>query len=174
MRALPRLAQQTLERSEDLAALASSFFHGHEHAFYLGRQLNHGLAMEGALKLKEISYVHAEGYAAGELKHGPLALLVPGLPVIALLPKGDETSRVMTSNLGEVRARGAKVLALADAADTSAEKHADEVLRLPSCDTLFFPVPASVALYLLAYHAARERGCDIDKPRNLAKSVTVE
>jgi glucosamine--fructose-6-phosphate aminotransferase (isomerizing) len=174
LRALPRLAQQTLERSEDLRALATTFFHAHEHGFYLGRQANHGVALEGALKLKEISYLHAEGYAAGELKHGPLALLQPGLPIVALLPRGDPTYRVMTSNIGEVRARGAKVLAVACEGDANAGKHADESFRVPDCDPLYFPVPASVALYLLAYHVARERGCDIDKPRNLAKSVTVE
>ncbi|MFA5861875.1 MAG: SIS domain-containing protein, partial [Candidatus Thermoplasmatota archaeon] len=174
MRTLPRLAQQTLERSDDLRALATSFFHGHKDAFYLGRQINFGLAMEGALKLKEISYVHAEGYAAGELKHGPLALLEPGMPVVAMLPKNDSTYRVMVSNIGEVRARGAKVLAIASEGDASAEKHVDEVFRVPEADPLFYPVPACIALYLLAYHAALERGCSIDKPRNLAKSVTVE
>ena len=173
LRALPRLAQQTLERAEDIRAHGESFF-SHTSAFFLGRQLNYGLAMEGALKLKEISYVHAEGYAAGELKHGPLALLVPGMPVIALMPNHEATSGVMFSNAGEVRARGARVLALACDDDTHVQKHVDEVLRLPATDPLFFPVPAAVAMYLMAYHAAHVRGCNIDKPRNLAKSVTVE
>ncbi|HET6403724.1 MAG TPA: glutamine--fructose-6-phosphate transaminase (isomerizing) [Candidatus Thermoplasmatota archaeon] len=174
LRGLPRLAQQTLEKAEELRTLGGTFFSAFDNAFYLGRQANYGLAMEGALKLKEISYVHAEGYAAGELKHGPLALLEGGFPVVALLPERDPTYGVMTSNLGEVRARGAKVLAIASAGDAKADKHAEKVFRVPSCDPLFFPVPASVALYLLAYYAARARGCNIDKPRNLAKSVTVE
>jgi glucosamine--fructose-6-phosphate aminotransferase (isomerizing) len=174
LRALPRLAQQTLERAPEIAALAGQFFAGFDDAFYLGRQINYGLAMEGALKLKEISYVHAEGYAAGELKHGPLALLVPGLPVVALLPEKDPTYGVMVSNIGEVRARGAKVLAIASETDPNAEKYADKVFRVPRTDPLFFPVPACVVMYLMAYHAARERGCSIDKLRNLAKSVTVE
>ena len=174
LRGLPRLAQQTLEKAPEIQALASRFFAGFNDAFFLGRQINYGLAMEGALKLKEISYIHAEGYAAGELKHGPLALLVPGLPVVALLPEKDTTYGVMVSNIGEVRARGAKVLAICSETDTSAEKYADKVFRVPRTDPLFYPVPACVVMYLLAYHAARERGCSIDKPRNLAKSVTVE
>ena len=174
LRALPRLAQQTLEKAGEIETLVGPFFEGFSDCFYLGRQINYGLAMEGALKLKEISYIHAEGYAAGELKHGPLALLVPGLPVVALLPEKDATYGVMVSNIGEVRARGAKVLAIASETDASADKYADKVFRVPRTDPLFFPVPACVVMYLMAYHAARERGCSIDKPRNLAKSVTVE
>ena len=174
LRALPRLAQQTLEKADEVRGVSEDFFAGATDAFFLGRQVNHGLAMEGALKLKEISYVHAEGYAAGELKHGPLALLVPGLPVVALLPQGDPTYGVMVSNIGEVRARGAKVLAIASDTDPNVEKYVERVLRVPRTDPLFYPIPACVALYLLAYHAAKARGCNIDKPRNLAKSVTVE
>ena len=174
LRALPRLAQQTLAQADAVRRLAETFFDGHNDAFYLGRQVNYGLAMEGALKLKEISYLHAEGYAAGELKHGPLALLVKGLPVVALLPHKDPTYGVMVSNIGEVRARGAKVLGIGTEGDASIEKYVDHVLRVPASDPFYFPVPACVVLYLLAYHAARVRGCSIDKPRNLAKSVTVE
>ena len=174
LRGLPRLAQQTLEKAEELREIGSTFFSGFDDAFYLGRQANYGMAMEGALKLKEISYVHAEGYAAGELKHGPLALLQRDFPVVALLPDRDPTYGVMASNIGEVRARGAKVLALANEGDVKAVKYADKVFTLPACEPLLYPVPASVALYLMAYYAARARGCNIDKPRNLAKSVTVE
>ncbi len=174
MRTLPRLAQRALETAGDVAPLAGEFFHGAEHAFYLGRQINHGLAMEGALKIKEISYLHAEGYAAGELKHGPLALLTPDFPVVVALSDKEPTYGVMVSNIGEVRARGAKVLAIATETDANVHKHVDHVVRVPASDPLFYPVPACVALYLLAYHAARGRGCNIDRPRNLAKSVTVE
>ena len=174
LRGLPRLAQQTLQRADEIAALAGTFFDGHNDSFYLGRQLGFGLAMEGALKLKEVSYLHAEGYAAGELKHGPLALLVPGIPVVALLPQADPTYNVMVSNIGEVKARGARVLAIAMEDDLDVDKYVDHVVRVPRTDPLFFAVPSSVVMYLLAYHAARVRGCSIDKPRNLAKSVTVE
>lgn len=174
LRGLPRLAQQTLERAEVLREIGATFFCGFDDAFYLGRQANFGLALEGALKLKEISYLHAEGYAAGELKHGPLALLERGFPVVALFPERDPTYAVMASNIGEVRARGGKVLAIACDTDTKASKYADAVFSVPSCDPLMFPVPAVVAMYLIAYYAARARGCNIDKPRNLAKSVTVE
>ena len=160
--------------SSAVEALAENFFHGAEHAFYLGRQINHGLALEGALKIKEISYLHAEGYAAGELKHGPLALLTPDFPVVACLSDKEPTYGVMVSNIGEVRARGAKVLAIATETDANVHKYVDHVVRVPSSDPVFYPIPASVALYLLAYHAARGRGCNIDRPRNLAKSVTVE
>ncbi len=174
LRALPRIAQLTLEKADSIQAFGETFFAGSNDAFFLGRQINYGLAMEGALKLKEISYIHAEGYAAGELKHGPLALLVPGLPVVALLPHGDPTYGVMVSNIGEVRARSAKVLAIASELDSNAAKYADYVLRVPATDPLFYPIPTCVAMYLLAYHAALGRSCSIDQPRNLAKSVTVE
>jgi glucosamine--fructose-6-phosphate aminotransferase (isomerizing) len=174
MRTLPRLAQRALEQAGESRSLGEDFFHGAEHAFYLGRQINHGLAMEGALKIKEISYLHAEGYAAGELKHGPLALLTPDFPVVVCLSDKEPTYGVMVSNIGEVRARGAKVLAIATESDANIHKYVDHVIRVPATDALFYPIPACVSLYLLAYHAAKGRGCSIDRPRNLAKSVTVE
>ncbi|MEA3198964.1 MAG: hypothetical protein QOE90_392 [Thermoplasmata archaeon] len=174
LRTLPRLAQRALESADEMRGIAGGFFHGAEHAFYLGRQINHGLAMEGALKIKEISYLHAEGYAAGELKHGPLALLTPDFPVVVCLNDHEPTYGVMVSNIGEVRARGAKVLAVATETDANIHKYVDHVVRVPASDPLFFPIPACVQLYLMAYHAAHARGCSIDRPRNLAKSVTVE
>ncbi len=173
VKALPRLSQQTLDHAESVRFFAEKLLVHAERAFFLGRQLSHGVALEAALKLKEISYVHAEGYAAGELKHGPLALLEEGVPVIACVAR-DPTYAVMLSNIGEVRARGAHVLAIVDESNVDIDKYVNGVLRLPSVNPLFFPVPTTVALYLLAYYSARARGCEIDKPRNLAKSVTVE
>ena len=129
--------------------------------------------MEGALKLKEISYIHAEGFAAGELKHGPFALLTKNTPVIATVSKGETYDKII-SNIGEVKARGPKVIAIASEDDFEIEKHADYVLRFPSDSNLLSCIPIIVILQILAYHVANLRGCSIDKPRNLAKSVTVE
>jgi glutamine---fructose-6-phosphate transaminase (isomerizing) len=129
--------------------------------------------MEGALKIKEIAYIHAEAYAAGELKHGPLALLTPATPVIAVAVQ-DPTYEKMRSNIGEVSARDSPVLAIGTAGDKELAKFADDVIEIPDLPWIFSPVPVSVALQLFAYESARMRGCPIDKPRNLAKSVTVE
>jgi glucosamine--fructose-6-phosphate aminotransferase (isomerizing) len=174
MRDLPVLAARVFDRADEIQRIGEEFFSDSDDAFFLGRQGSHGLAMEGALKLKEISYVHAEGYAAGELKHGPLALFVAGLPVTVLLPSNDPSSAAMLGNVAEVQARGGRVLGVVSELDTEAPQLLDSVLRIPATDAMFFPFPASIALYLLAYHAARKRGCPIDRPRNLAKSVTVE
>ncbi len=141
--------------------------------FYLGRGLGYPVALEGALKLKEVAYIPAEGFPAGELKHGPLALVGERTPVIALALPGPAYAK-MLSNLREVKARGAPVVALALEGDAEAEACADEVLTLPPSPELTAPFLAAVALQLFAYHAARARGCPIDKPRHLAKSVTVE
>jgi len=171
---LPSIATRTFAAAHDIQRAGEEFFHGANDAFFLGRQSTHALALEGALKLKEISYVHAEGYAAGELKHGPLALLHAEMPVTALLSKGDPTHAIMLANIVEVKARGAKVLGVIAEGDEDAARVVDRVVRIPATDPLFYPIPASIALYLLAYHAAKARGCPIDRPRNLAKSVTVE
>ncbi|MBN1390923.1 MAG: glutamine--fructose-6-phosphate transaminase (isomerizing) [Candidatus Thermoplasmatota archaeon] len=144
-----------------------------ENAFYLGRYINFPTALEGALKMKEISYIHSEGYPAGELKHGPLALLTDKTPIIALVAS-DHTYEKMLGNIGECSARGSPVIAIAPEGDAEVEKYTDRVLYYPNVDPLFSPIPISVVLQLLAYHAADHRGCSIDKPRNLAKSVTVE
>lgn len=141
--------------------------------FYIGRGLDYPLCKEGSLKLKEISYIHSESYEAGELKHGTISLITPGVPVIAvgsqsaLLPK-------TISNIKETRARGARVLLLCKQADQIGDDVFDDILRIPDVDDLFAPILAVIPLQLLAYHTAVERGCDVDKPRNLAKSVTVE
>lgn len=142
-------------------------------AFFLGRSLDYAVALEGALKLKEISYIHAEAYAAGELKHGTLALIVEGVPVIVLATQEDVYDKTV-SNLQEVKAREAMVIAIALEGDDSIAKYADHVIYIPRADKELAPILVVLPLQLLAYYAALTRGCDVDKPRNLAKSVTVE
>ena len=142
-------------------------------AFFLGRSLDYAVALEGALKLKEISYIHAEAYAAGELKHGTLALIVEGVPVIVLATQEDVYDKTV-SNLQEVKAREAMVIAIALEGDDSIAKYADHVIYIPRADKELVPILAVLPLQLLAYYAALTRACDVDKPRNLAKSVTVE
>lgn len=142
-------------------------------AFFLGRSLDYAVALEGALKLKEISYIHAEAYAAGELKHGTLALIVEGVPVIVLATQEDVYDKTV-SNLQEVKAREAMVIAIALEGDDSIAKYADHVIYIPRADKELAPILAVLPLQLLAYYASLTRGCDVDKPRNLAKSVTVE
>jgi glucosamine--fructose-6-phosphate aminotransferase (isomerizing) len=148
-------------------------YSGSENSFFIGRGLDYAVALEGALKLKEISYIHAEAYAAGELKHGTLALIIEGVPVIALATQQDIFDK-MVSNIKEVKARDATVLALAPEGVTELEQEADQVVYLPRIHPALAPVMAVVPLQLLAYYMAVERGCEVDQPRNLAKSVTVE
>jgi glutamine---fructose-6-phosphate transaminase (isomerizing) len=140
---------------------------------FLGRGVGYPTALEGALKLKEISYIHAEGYAAGELKHGPLALVEPGSLVVVLATR-SATQEKLISNVEEVRARGGRIVAIASVGDSGLDAHADEIIRVPETLELLSPLVNVVPMQLLAYHAAVARGCDPDKPRNLAKSVTVE
>ncbi|MGH2514652.1 MAG: SIS domain-containing protein, partial [Ktedonobacterales bacterium] len=140
---------------------------------FIGRGANFPLALEGALKLKEISYVHAEAYPAGELKHGPIALLDAHVPLVAMAT-ASRTYEKVVSNIQEVRARDAKVIVVATEGDTAIQRHADEVLSVPSAPELLSPLLAILPLQMLAYRVALARGCDIDQPRNLAKSVTVE
>jgi glucosamine--fructose-6-phosphate aminotransferase (isomerizing) len=130
-------------------------------------------ALEGALKLKEVSYLHAEGYPAGELKHGPIALVEPGLPVVVVATSSPVLGKVV-SNVQEVRARGARVIAVVTEGEGRLDDLADDVLEVPAVPDLLAPVVVAPPLQLLAYHAALARGCDVDRPRNLAKSVTVE
>jgi len=146
---------------------------GAEHVFFIGRGLDFPVAMEGSLKLKEISYVHSEALAAGELKHGTLALITAGTPVFALVTQRHVYDKTL-SNIQEVNARGGEVIALAYDSDAEIAKHAGTVLRIPDTLDLLAPVLAIVPLQLFAYYVARARGHDIDQPRNLAKSVTVE
>jgi glucosamine--fructose-6-phosphate aminotransferase (isomerizing) len=151
---------------------------GEQHAdidrlLFLGRGIGFPGALEGALKLKEISYIHAEGYAAGELKHGPLALVEHGSLIVVLATRSPTLEKLI-SNVEEVRARGGYIIAIASQGDESIADHADEVIRVPEVPELLSPIVNVVPMQLLAYHAAMARGCDVDKPRNLAKSVTVE
>ncbi|MGH7415886.1 MAG: glutamine--fructose-6-phosphate transaminase (isomerizing) [Candidatus Rokuibacteriota bacterium] len=145
----------------------------HESFLYLGRGLHHPLALEGALKLKEITYIHAEGYAGGEMKHGPIALIDERLPVVALAPR-DPTYERMVANVEEVKARGGRIIAVCHRGDTDMAGRADHVLEVPPAVDLLAPLVTVIPLQLLAYHIAILRGCDVDQPRNLAKSVTVE
>lgn len=172
LKALPKQLRQVLDRSEEIVEIAKRIKDAMS-VFYIGRGVNYPLSLEGALKLKEISYIHAEGFAAGELKHGPFALLTEDTPVVAIATK-DATYEKVLANIGEVQARGPPVIAVADDKDTEIEKHADFVIRFPSNGGLLSCIPITVVLQLLAYHVANLRGCSIDKPRNLAKSVTVE
>ena len=161
-----------LDRSDEIAEIAQQLKDA-KSVFFIGRGVNYPLALEGALKLKEISYVHAEGFAAGELKHGPFALLTKDTPVVAIVTK-DMTYEKLLSNIGEVKARGPVVIAIADDKDSDIENYADFVLRYPATPDVLSCIPITVVLQLLAYHVANLKGCPIDKPRNLAKSVTVE
>lgn len=172
LKELPAAAQAALDREVEVAALAEELA-SEEHVFFIGRGLDYAVAMEGSLKLKEISYVHSEALAAGELKHGTLALVAPGVPVFALVTQRHVRDK-MLSNIQEVKARGGRVIAVAYDSDREIARHVDTVLRIPDVDDLLAPVPAIIPLQLLAYHVARLRGNDIDQPRNLAKSVTVE
>ncbi len=140
---------------------------------YLGRKYNFPTALEGALKLKEISYIHAEGYPAAEMKHGPIALVDAHTPSVFIIPKGTVYDKVM-SNMEEVKARGGPIIAIAQHDEPRIDAIADDVIRIPDVPEFLQPLVAVVPLQLLAYHVALLRGCDVDKPRNLAKSVTVE
>jgi Glucosamine 6-phosphate synthetase, contains amidotransferase and phosphosugar isomerase domains len=140
---------------------------------FLGRGAHYPIALEGALKLKEISYLHAEGYPGGEMKHGPIALLDDKMPVIGLAPD-DALYEKIASNLREAKARDAVVIALVSPGDADVSTFADAVVTLPKIHPALQPIVSVVPLQLLAYHVARRRGCDVDQPRNLAKSVTVE
>ncbi len=172
LRQLPSKVQRVLD-SGDMILQCARYLAKFENVFFVGRGINFPVALEGALKLKEISYIHAEGYAAGELKHGPFALLDENTPVIAIVAQ-DSTYQAMLTNIKEVKARKSPLMVLAGEGDEAIRELADFVITVPRVDALFSPVVNVVALQLLAYYTARERGCPIDFPRNLAKSVTVE
>ena len=184
LRRMPQIARLVLDEANGNIQKHARYLSKYDHAFFVGRGVNLPIALEGALKLKEISYIHAEGYAAGELKHGPFALLTEDTPVVAILTrqtlgKFDQNAsqniyEKMLGNVKEIKARGAPVIAIAEEGDKEVEKYVDAVIRVPGTGAIFSPIPNTVALHLLAYWTAKERGCEIDKPRNLAKSVTVE
>jgi glucosamine--fructose-6-phosphate aminotransferase (isomerizing) len=172
LRHLPVALQHVLGVESEVTAWAERFAEK-EHALFLGRGIHYPIAMEGALKLKEISYIHAEAYPAGELKHGPLALVDKTMPVIAIAPN-DALLEKLKSNLQEVRARGGELYVFADQGSRVTEGDGLHVIRLTDHAGLLSPILHTVPLQLLAYHAALHKGTDVDKPRNLAKSVTVE
>ncbi len=169
---IPALVAEVILLNGHISKIAERYAQN-EHAFYLGRGPMYPVALEGALKLKEISYIHAEGYHAAELKHGPIALLVKDTPIIALAPDIPGKDKTL-GNVEECRARGARILGLITEGDEEAAAHMDDCIAIPRCHPLVATIPAAVALQLFAYHIARLRGCEIDQPRNLAKSVTVE
>ena len=172
LRALPRHVQTVLNQAEKVEELARSYASARD-MFFIGRGMHYAVSMEGALKMKEISYIHAEAYAGGELKHGPLALLTADTPVVAVAVR-DRNHEKMMSNIGEVNARGSPVIGIGTEGDKDLEKFVDHALYVPQVRDLLYPVSVSVLLQLFAYYAARKRGTPIDKPRNLAKTVTVE
>ncbi len=172
LKKIPAQISETLSDVDPIKTFARQYGFN-EDVFYIGRSLDYAVALEGALKLKEISYIHAEAYASGELKHGTLALIVEGVPVIALATQKSVYEKTL-SNIKEVKARDAIVIGIAATGDSELEKYLDHVIFVPETDELLIPLLTVVPLQLLAYYAAITRGCDVDKPRNLAKSVTVE
>ncbi len=172
MEKLPELVEQTLGCHEQVREIATRYQES-DNFLYLGRRFNFPTALEGALKLKEISYIHAEGYPAAEMKHGPIALVDENTPSVFIVPQGTVYEKVL-SNLQEVKARGGPVIALTDHVDPQVTKLADDVIQIPQTQDFLQPIIASIPLQLLSYEIALLRGCDVDKPRNLAKSVTVE
>jgi glucosamine--fructose-6-phosphate aminotransferase (isomerizing) len=172
LRSLPSKIEAALELDAEIKLLAERFV-DKQHALFLGRGDQYPVAMEGALKLKEISYIHAEAYPAGELKHGPLALIDDEMPVITVAPN-NELLEKLKSNLEEVRARGGELYVFADDRLEIEEEHGVRVIKVPSVDGFIEPIVFTIPLQLLAYHVAVLKGTDVDQPRNLAKSVTVE
>lgn len=172
MKALPELVREVLHQSDAIAAIAKKYAK-YEDCLFLGRQLMFPIALEGALKLKEISYIHAEGYPAAEMKHGPIALISEDCPSVFLATSGEIFQKSL-ANMQEVKARKGKVICVASADCELPEDDIDDIIRVPECHEIIQPILMSIPVQLLSYYIALERGCDVDKPRNLAKSVTVE
>jgi glucosamine--fructose-6-phosphate aminotransferase (isomerizing) len=172
LKALPEKVGKILRQADEIKRI-SGLLAGHDNALYLGRGPYFPVALEGALKLKEISYIHAEGYPAAEMKHGPIALIDENMPVIVVAPKDDNYEKVL-SNIQEVRARHGKVIVIATEADHKLAELADAIIVIPDAHPVVMPVLAAIPLQLISYYVAVARGCDVDQPRNLAKSVTVE
>lgn len=173
---MPDLVARVLETVESVRELARKFAQSPA-VLFLGRHVGYPVALEGALKLKELAYMHAEGFAAGELKHGPIALIQEGLPVIVIMPspKGRAVLHSkLVSNIQEIKARGATTIVIAEEGDEAVRAHADHLIEIPAAPTLLQPLLSTVPLQVFAAEVAQARGLDVDKPRNLAKSVTVE
>ena len=169
---LPDQVEKALETNEKVKQVAEKY-HGCNNFLYLGRHYHFPTALEGALKLKEISYIHAEGYPAAEMKHGPIALVDENTPSVFIMQQGFVYEKVL-SNLEEIKARGGPVIAIVGEGDTQVAELADDIIEVPAVESFVQPIVSIVPLQLLSYHIALLRGCDVDKPRNLAKSVTVE
>ena len=170
--AIPDQIEQVLKQNDICRDIAKAFCE-RENWLFLGRGYHYPVALEGALKLKEISYIHAEGMPAAEMKHGPIALITPEMPVVFIATRGSQYDKVI-SNIEEVRARGGVIIAIATDGDTHIKRYSDHVIHIPDTHEPLQPLLSVVPLQLIAYHAAVARGCNVDKPRNLAKSVTVE
>jgi glucosamine--fructose-6-phosphate aminotransferase (isomerizing) len=172
LRNLPEIIKQTLKLNDQIERLSSVYTYVHNF-LYLGRGYNYPSALEGALKLKEISYIHAEGYPAAEMKHGPIALIDRELPTVVIAPNDDLHEKII-SNIQQVKARGGSVIAVVTKGDPTIAEIADHIIEIPEVPECISPVIVSIPLQLLAYHIAVKKGCNVDMPRNLAKSVTVE
>ena len=172
LRNLPSLIKKALKLDGEIEKLSRIYTYVHNF-LYLGRGYNYPSALEGALKLKEISYIHAEGYPAAEMKHGPIALIDHELPTVVIAPS-DELHEKIISNIQQVKARGGSVIAVVTKGDTTIAEIADHILEIPEVPEALSPIVVSIPLQLLAYHVAIKKGCNVDMPRNLAKSVTVE
>jgi len=169
---IPAAIERSLSASSNVKEIAHKYL-DYSNFLFLGRRYNYPIALEGALKLKEISYVHAEGYPAGEMKHGPIALIDENMPCIVIVPEGETKPKIL-NNIIEIKARNGKVIAIATEGDTEVPKHADDVIYIPFVPEILSPFVSVIPLQLFAYHMAVLKGCNVDKPRNLAKSVTVE
>jgi glucosamine--fructose-6-phosphate aminotransferase (isomerizing) len=173
---MPALIESTLGVADQVRSIAREIW-ASKAILFLGRHVGYPVALEGALKLKELAYMHAEGFPAGELKHGPIALIEEGLPVVVVMPSPTGRPLLhqkMLSNIAEISARGARTVVIAEEGDELVAKHAAHLVEVPRCPTLLSPLVATVPLQILAAEIAQIRGNDVDKPRNLAKSVTVE
>jgi glucosamine--fructose-6-phosphate aminotransferase (isomerizing) len=172
LEAIPDKVQKVLEKNEQIKFIAD-IYKNSTNALYLGRGYTFPVALEGALKLKEISYIHAEGYPAAEMKHGPIALIDEEMPVFVIATKGTSYEKVV-SNIQEVKARKGKIIAIITEGDKQVKEMADYSIEIPETDEILVPLIAAIPLQLLSYHIAVMRNCNVDQPRNLAKSVTVE
>ncbi|MDR3244449.1 MAG: glutamine--fructose-6-phosphate transaminase (isomerizing) [Elusimicrobiota bacterium] len=169
---IPLKTSNLLKNTEQISKIAKLFANKKDF-LYLGRHINYPIALEGALKLKEISYIHAEGYPAGEMKHGPIALIDENMPIVVIMPQSSVYEKIL-SNIEEAKARGAVIIAIASQGDILVKEHTDYQFFIPQTDEFFSPILSVIPMQLLAYHIAVSLGCDVDQPRNLAKSVTVE
>ena len=169
---LPKTIEKVLKSNDIIESISEKYLDA-QNFLYLGRGYHFPIALEGALKLKEISYIHAEGYPAAEMKHGPIALIDKNMPVVVIATKKGNYHKVI-SNIMEIKARGGKIIAVVSEGDREIEKLSDQIIEIPNCDELIAPILANIPLQLLSYHIANKKGCNVDQPRNLAKSVTVE